>query len=180
MLEGPLELDADAAARGVSERLLGLVGEVVVLETVHEEQSGCSEKASLSAGADKQASTWGVGAPQRGHGAPLEPLADLGDALRSVGAGPPQGVITKPVIVQAAMGRVVSMGADRKANTQALWFERQTAYSSDCSVELPLRPSTRAAAALGPRLWLEILRAGGEECQWALTQKRMLSGGGAP
>ena len=44
LLEGPLELDADAAARGVSERLLGPVGENVGLETVNEEQSGCSEK----------------------------------------------------------------------------------------------------------------------------------------
>ena len=36
-----LEFDADTAAHGVSERLLGLVGEVVVLETVNvEEQSG--------------------------------------------------------------------------------------------------------------------------------------------
>ena len=32
-----LEVDADTAARGVLERLLGLVGEVVVLETVNEE-----------------------------------------------------------------------------------------------------------------------------------------------
>lgn len=35
-----LEVDADTAARGVLERLLGLVGEVVVLETVNEDQSG--------------------------------------------------------------------------------------------------------------------------------------------
>ena len=41
----------------------------------------------------------------------------------------------------------VSMGADTKAN--ALVRERP-AYSSDCSVELPLRPSARAAAPLGP------------------------------
>ena len=39
-----LVVEADAAARGVSERLLGPVGENVVLETVNEEQSGCSEK----------------------------------------------------------------------------------------------------------------------------------------
>ena len=35
-----LEVDAGTAARGVLERLLGLVGEVVVLETVNEDQSG--------------------------------------------------------------------------------------------------------------------------------------------
>jgi len=34
-----LELDADTAARGVSERLLGLVGEAVAPKTVNEEQS---------------------------------------------------------------------------------------------------------------------------------------------
>ena len=40
-----LEVEADAAARGVSERLLlGPVGEKVEPETVNEEQSGCSEK----------------------------------------------------------------------------------------------------------------------------------------
>ena len=35
-----LELDADTAARGVLERLLGLVGEAVVVEPVNEDQSG--------------------------------------------------------------------------------------------------------------------------------------------
>ena len=35
-----LEVDADTAARGVLERLLGLVGEAVVVETVNEDQSG--------------------------------------------------------------------------------------------------------------------------------------------
>ena len=58
------------------------------------------------------------------------------------------------------------MGADRKANTRWLWFERQAAYSSDCSVELPLRPSARATPPLGPRPLLRRLRA--EECGWWL------------
>ena len=76
------------------------------------------------------------------------------------------------------------MGADRKASIRGLRFERHAADSSDCSVELPLRPSARAAAPLGPRWLLCRLRAersvaGGEECQWALTQKRTLWGGGA-
>ena len=44
-----LELDADTAARGVLERLLGLVAEVVPIKPVNEEQSGYSERASLSA-----------------------------------------------------------------------------------------------------------------------------------
>ena len=44
------------------------------------------------------------------------------------------------------------------------YFESRAAYPSDCSVELPLRPSARAAAPLGPRLLLRRLRA--EECGW--------------
>ena len=48
------------------------------------------------------------------------------------------------------------------------YFESRAAYPSDCSVELPLRPSARAAAPLGPRLLFRRLRAeesvaGGEE-----------------
>ena len=42
--------------------------------------------AFLSAGADTKANTWGAGALERGHGAPLERLAQLGDALGGVGA----------------------------------------------------------------------------------------------
>ena len=53
-----LEVDADTASRGVLERLLGLV-DAVVLETVNEEQSGYGERASLSAGADRKASSLG-------------------------------------------------------------------------------------------------------------------------
>ena len=36
-------------------------------------------------GVDRKANTRGGGALERGHGAPLEPLAQLGDALRGVG-----------------------------------------------------------------------------------------------
>ena len=52
----------------------------------------------------------------------------------------------------------VSMGVDTEASTGS-WFERWVAYSSTCSVKLPLRPSTRAAAPLGPRLFHGRLRA---------------------
>ena len=56
----PLVVDADTAARGVLERLLGLVVEVnVALETVNEEQSRSSERASLSTGADTNANATG-------------------------------------------------------------------------------------------------------------------------
>ena len=55
-----LEVDAGTAARGVLERLLGLVGEAIVPKTVNEEQREYSKRASLSAGADTKANTlWG-------------------------------------------------------------------------------------------------------------------------
>ena len=58
---------------------------------------------------------------KRGHVALLEPLAQLGDALGGVGAA--DGVITEQaaelVLFQSATReRGVSMGADRKADTQ--------------------------------------------------------------
>ena len=40
----------------------------------------------MSKGVDTKSNTRGGGAPERGHGAPLEPLAQLGDALSVVGA----------------------------------------------------------------------------------------------
>ena len=40
----------------------------------------------MSMGADRKANAWGGGALERGHGASLERLAELGDALSSVGA----------------------------------------------------------------------------------------------
>ena len=42
--------------------------------------------AFLSTGADTKSNTRGGGAPERGHGAPLERLAQLGYALGGVGA----------------------------------------------------------------------------------------------
>ena len=61
----------------------------------------------------------------------------------------------------------------------AVGLSPQAAYSSDCSVELPLRPSASAAPPSGPRSLRRRLRgrgpeAGGEERQRALTQKRTL------
>ena len=48
---------------------------------------------------------WGGGAPERGHGTPLEPLAQLGDALRGVGASAAQINAAELVAIQAAKGR---------------------------------------------------------------------------
>ena len=70
---------------------------------------------------------WGGGARERGHGAALERLAQLGDALGGVGTPTPGIAIILAIIlveaaelvaIQAAKGRKgVSMGVDTKANT---------------------------------------------------------------
>ena len=44
----------------------------------------------------------GGGALERGHGAPLEPLAQLGDALSGVGAVPPAVDAAELVVGQTA------------------------------------------------------------------------------
>ena len=98
--------------------------------------------------------------------AALETLCDRGSSFGTELAAP-----------QAAKGRRggVSMGADTN-----LVRERWAAYLSDCSVELPLRPSAIAAPPSGPsslcppRLRGWCLEVSGEPCQWALTQKRTL------
>ena len=61
----------------------------------------------MSMGADTKTSTFGraAGALERGHGTPLEPLAQLGDALGSVGAAPPVVEAAELAVGQAAEGR---------------------------------------------------------------------------
>ena len=56
-------------------------------------------------GVDRKARMQGGGALERGHGAPLERLAQLGDALGSVVAGPPGGDAAELVVGQAAKER---------------------------------------------------------------------------
>ena len=69
-------------------------------------------------GADTRANTMGWCAPERGHVALLEPLAQLGDALRGVGAAAFIIEAAELVPGQAATReRGVSMGADAKAIT---------------------------------------------------------------
>ena len=96
-------------------------------------------------GADTKANTRGGGALERGDSRLFEDGSERGGALGS------ELVVTETVNKgRSEDGRRVSVstGADRKANTRERWFERQAAYSSDCSVELRLRPSARAAAPL--------------------------------
>ena len=78
----------------------------------------------MSTGVDRKANPRRAGALERGHGAPREALAQLGDALGGVGAVPITVEAAELVVAQAANGEeVVSVGADTKANTWAWWQE---------------------------------------------------------
>ena len=62
----------------------------------------------MSTGADKKRTLgedWGGGALERGHGAPFERLAQLGDALGGVGAIAITIDAAELVVVQTAMGK---------------------------------------------------------------------------
>ena len=59
----------------------------------------------MSMGADTKPNTWGGGALERCHGAFLEPFAQLGDALCSVGATAAFIEAAELVVGQAAKGR---------------------------------------------------------------------------
>ena len=98
---------------------------------------------------------WGSGALERGHRASLERLAELGDALGSVGA------LSILDAAQRVVGQAVSMTKEacQGALTREGGFERHSAYSSTSNVKLPLRPSARAAAPSGPRTFSRRLRA---------------------
>ena len=76
-------------------------------------------------GIDRKANTLANGAPQRGHEAPLERLAQLGDALGGVGAVPMLVDAAQRVTVQAAKKtkEVCQRALTRK---QTLWGRRRT------------------------------------------------------
>ena len=81
-----LEVDADTAARGVLERLFGLFGEIVVLETVNGDQSGIDtvRAQACQRGADAKANTiLGGGALEVGNHCLLEDGSERGGALVS-------------------------------------------------------------------------------------------------
>ena len=89
--------------------------ELVVSQTAMGGTRVVSEQVCQRALTQKQ-TLWGGGALQRGHGAPLEPLAQLGDALGSVGAitmfiDTAEHVLVQTVCTQHSQ---VSMAADSK------------------------------------------------------------------
>ena len=137
--------------------------ELVVSQTASTVEAG--GEACQGALTERRA-VWGGDALERGHGAPLERTAQLGDALSGVGAVAILIDAAELVAGQAATGRRRSecQWALTERRTLGSWFERRAAYSSDCNVQLPLRPLARAAASLGPRLSYRRLPA--EECGW--------------
>ena len=134
-------------------------------------------------GADKNASDRGGGALERGHGAPFEPLAQLGDALGGVGAVAFGDALdaAELVVGQAATGKeVVSTGTDTKANI------REPIRATGGLLELfqcrvALQPVSESDSSLGAELVAlqtasRGAEAGAEACQWALTRKQTLRG----
>ena len=102
----------------------------------------------MSRGADTKANTGDCGALERGYGASLEPLAQLGDALRSVGATALPIEAAEAVFGQTAKGRrSVSMGIDTKANARAAAHSRLVIFVS-------LRMAASAEAPFAPMLLL--------------------------
>ena len=88
---------------------------------------------------DTKANTQGGGALERGHGAPFEPLTQLGDALGRVGAVASEAEAAELVPRQTAHV-AVSMGAGTgKADTRGV-----TTHLSQV-MALPLSPSQSAA-----------------------------------
>ena len=119
-------------------------------------------------GADAKANTmWGGGALQLLEHAPF-PLMQL--AIMMAEATPSLftersiflvGFVPLSLSIGSACRSILPRGEACSERQRALtqkrilwsWFERQAAYRSDCSVELPLRPSAIAASPSGPS-WL--------------------------
>ena len=155
----------------------------------HECQRALTQKQTLS----------GCGALQQGHRAPLEPLAQLGDALRGVGALSTMVQATELIAGQAAMGgaRMVREQACQRAMTQKQTLLGRSAHLSSTStpfslMQLAMMMTDATPSPLPERLifsvgfvplsssigsaWPSTLPRGGfrAECQRALTQKQTL------
>ena len=106
-------------------------------------------------GADRKANTLGWGALQIGDLRLLENSSESGGALGS-------NVVAMETAsegwIRAAREQACQWALTGK-QTLGSWFERQAAYSSVCSIELPLRPTARAAPPSGPRSFNRRLQA---------------------
>ena len=95
--------------------------------------------------ANTRANTRGGGALERGHGAPLEPLAQLGDALGGVSAAPIRVNAAELVEGQTAKGRGWCQWA--LTERQTLGQGRRT--SARCGHGAPLEPLAQLGDAVG-------------------------------
>ena len=95
--------------------------------------------ANVSAGADRKANTRGGGALERGHGATLEALAQLGDALGGVGAVAATIDAAELVAEQAASKGGCGGGCQRGLIRERVL--RCTATHSSEVTALPVSPS---------------------------------------
>ena len=135
-------------------------------------------------GVDRKTNTAGGGALQRGHRASLESLAQLGDALCSVGAQSKTVEAAELVVGQAAKleRSRVSTGADRNANTRGGGALKR-------SHSAPLEPLAQLGDAVSGVLAVTIIvdttevvlrqaaKGGQGQCQWALHGSNYSVGG---
>ena len=102
---GALEVGDHRLLEDGSKRRGALGSDAVVPDTArdgwgHSERAGACQRALT-----RKQTLQGGGALQRGDRAPLEPLAQLGDALRGVGAAAVPIKAAELVVAQAAKGR---------------------------------------------------------------------------
>ena len=114
----------------------------------------------------RERTLWGGSALERGHGAPLETLAQLGDALCGVGAVAREEVDAAELVSEqtAKEGGIVSMGADRKANASG------AAAHSRLVILVSLRMAASTEAPLAPMWFSRRLRARGGGGAWLESQ----------
>ena len=143
-------LQRGVALQALRERSSCIGTKSIVPETASVGEEAAAEKCQRALTEKRTLSGRGGCALERGHGAPLESLAQLGDALRGVGAVTPEVYATELVERQTAMRRMWCQWALTQKQTLLSRFERGTAYLSDSSVKLPLRLSARAAPPSGP------------------------------
>ena len=80
--------------------------DAVEVETASKGQDGNGERIGMSMGDGLKPNTlWGGGAPERGHGTPLERLAQLGEAQGGVAAFEIRVDAAELVVTQAAKVR---------------------------------------------------------------------------
>ena len=149
---GDLRILEDGGKRGGA-----LISDVILGETVSEGWRGDAVKEQACQRVLTQKRTRRGGALELGHGASLEPLAQLDDALGGVGALSTVRVdATELIVGQAAkLGKRVSMGADTKANTSG------AAAHSRLVIFVLLREAASAITLLAPMSLALRLRARG-------------------